>query len=88
MSTLCVAHLLDTSALCCQENEKELAERTVLYINLDGAVRGNWSLDVQASHLLHAVSADVMRAFKSVRNRSQSVYDEWQQSFAKSETPT
>ena len=88
MSTLCVAHLLDTSALCCQENEKELAERTVLYINLDGAVRGNWSLDVQASHLLPAVSADVMRAFKSVRNRSQSVYDEWQQSFAKSETPT
>ena len=54
-----------------------------MYINLDGAVRGNWSLNVQASPLVQDLMYDVTRMFQSVTSEKMSLYEEWMGNKAK-----
>ncbi|KAI8481399.1 hypothetical protein Bbelb_408920 [Branchiostoma belcheri] len=63
-----------------EENIKEMGEKAVAYLNLDGAVMGNYSFYAEASPLLQKVVQD---ASKTVRDPHGvfSVYDEWAERF-------
>ncbi|XP_066273766.1 N-acetylated-alpha-linked acidic dipeptidase 2-like [Branchiostoma lanceolatum] len=63
-----------------EENIKEMGEKAVAYLNLDGAVIGNFSFYAEASPLLQKVVQD---ASKTVRDPHGvfSVYNEWVEKF-------
>ena len=64
---------------CLQENFEELSQGTVAYINLDGAVMGNYTLGVQASPLLHSIVLDASRVVTppSTTEGFTTLYDMW-----------
>ncbi|KAK6182867.1 hypothetical protein SNE40_010455 [Patella caerulea] len=72
-----------------QEYEKQLGTGAVAYINLDSAIRGNYSFYAESNPLLYDV---IYKAAMSVNcvdshQNEMSVYDMWKQNFRSTEIP-
>ncbi|XP_074628297.1 putative N-acetylated-alpha-linked acidic dipeptidase isoform X1 [Acropora palmata] len=68
-----------------EDNIHLLYQRAVAYLNVDSPVRGNYSLYVRASPLLHKVLFAASQQVKNPVNGSQSVYENWLQKFPASD---
>lgn len=64
-----------------EDNIHLLYQRAVAYINVDSPIRGNYSLFVRASPLLHQVLFNATKQVKNPVNSSQSVYENWLEKF-------
>lgn len=64
-----------------EDNVHLLYQRAVAYLNVDSPIRGNYSLYVRASPLLHQVLFNASKQVKNPIDIRQSVYDNWLDKF-------